>query len=129
VAGAGFGFLVVGEVGGRRPVAAGSGNDGWRVAGFRGYADHVRSAEFAAGLARLESPAAERLTTVMCAEAQWWRCHRRILADVLVLRGWEVRHLMPGGRLVEHEPPDFMVAGEDGLPRYPAAHQPSLWPG
>ena len=113
-------------LGGRRPVAPGSSNDGWRVAGFRGYADHLRSAEFAAGLARLEELATGRRVAVMCAEAQWWRCHRRLIADVLVLRGWEVRHLMPGGRLVEHEPPDFMVPGEDGLPRYPAGGGPGL---
>jgi uncharacterized protein (DUF488 family) len=117
----GIGYEHVAALGGRRPVSPGSCNDGWRVSGFRGYADHLRSAEFADGLARLETLAAERRPAVMCAEAQWWRCHRRILADVLVLRGVGVRHLMTGGRLVAHEPPDFMVAGEDGLPCYPAS--------
>jgi uncharacterized protein (DUF488 family) len=117
----GIGYEHLGALGGRRPVAPGSCNDGWRVAGFRGYADHLRTVEFAGGLARLEDLAARSRVAVMCAEAQWWRCHRRVLADVLVLRGWEVRHLMPGGRLVEHRPPDFMVTGEDGLPCYPAA--------
>ena len=57
----------------------------------------------------------------MCAEAAWWRCHRRVLADVLVTRGWEVRHLMTGGRLVDYRPPEFMIVADDGLPCYPAA--------
>jgi uncharacterized protein (DUF488 family) len=116
----------VGALGGRRPVQPGSRNDGWQVAGFRGYADHLRSAEFAEGMGRLEELAAQRRVAVMCAEAQWWRCHRRLLADVLVLRGWEVRHLMTGGRLIAHQAPGFMVAAEDGLPCYPAAGQDSL---
>jgi uncharacterized protein (DUF488 family) len=117
----GIGYEHLGGLGGRRPVLPGSCNDGWRVAGFRGYADHLRTAEFAEGLARLEELDTGRRVVVMCAEAQWWRCHRRILADVLVLRGREVRHLMSGGRLEEHHPPDFMVAGRDGLPCYPAS--------
>jgi uncharacterized protein (DUF488 family) len=107
----GIAYEHFGALGGRRPVTAGSCNDGWRVAGFRGYADHLRTAEFADGLARLEDLAARSRVAVMCAEAQWWRCHRRLLADVLGLRGWEVGHLMTGGRLVDHRPPDFMVAG------------------
>jgi uncharacterized protein (DUF488 family) len=121
-----IGYEHVGALGGRRPVAPGSPNDGWREAGFRGYADHLRSPEFADGLARLEELTLRRQVAVMCAEAQWWRCHRRLIADVLVLRGWDVRHLMTGGRLVEHQPPDFMVVADDGLPRYPAAAQEPL---
>jgi uncharacterized protein (DUF488 family) len=121
LAGRGLGYEHVEALGGRRQPRDGSCNGGWRVAGFRGYADHLRSPEFAAGLERLERLAAQRRVAVMCAEAQWWRCHRRVLADVLVLRGREVRHLMTGGRIVEHRPPDFMVAGADGLPCYPAA--------
>jgi uncharacterized protein (DUF488 family) len=122
----GIGYEHVAELGGRRSVLPGSCNDGWRVAAFRGYADHLRSEEFAEGLARLGELAAARRVVVMCAEAQWWRCHRRLIADVLVLRGRDVRHLMTGGRPVGHRPPDFMVAGEDGLPCYPAAGQANL---
>ena len=55
----------------------------------------------------------------MCAEAAWWRCHRRLIADVFSLDGWNVEHVMPDGRLVAHEPPDFLVPGPDGLPSYP----------
>jgi uncharacterized protein (DUF488 family) len=115
-----IGYEHVGELGGRRPILPGSCNGGWQTSGFRGYADHLRSPEFADGLARLEDMATRRRAVVMCAEAAWWRCHRRVLADVLVLRGWEVPHLMTGGRLVPHQPPEFMIAAEDGLPCYPA---------
>ncbi len=76
--------------------------------------------------ARLEAAARERRTAVMCAEAQWWRCHRRLVADDFAFAGWEVRHLMPGGRLVEHVPPPFAIRGADGLPLYPAAGQEPL---
>lgn len=120
LAGQAIGYEHVVELGGRRPVVPGSRNDGWRVAGFRGYADHLRTREFAEGLARLEELSARPPVAVMCSEAAWWRCHRRLLADVLLLRGFEVRHLMPGGRLVEHRVPGFMVVGDDGLPCYPA---------
>src|SRR3954470_7678818 len=68
---AGIGYEHLGALGGRRSVAEGSPNDGWQVAAFRGYADHVRSEEFALGRARLTELAASRRVAVMCAEAQW----------------------------------------------------------
>lgn len=114
------------ELGGRRAPAPDSGNDGWRVTGFRGYADHLRSEEFATGRAALEALAREHRTAVMCAEAQWWRCHRRLIADVFAFSGHDVRHLMPDGRLIDHEPPPFAVRADDGLPAYPAAGQETL---
>jgi hypothetical protein len=55
----------------------------------------------------------------MCAEAPWWRCHRRLVADALLVRGWEVLHVMPDGRLAAHELPPFAVV-EDGRLSYPA---------
>ena len=54
----------------------------------------------------------------MCAEGPWWRCHRRLVADALLVRGWTVVHLMPGGRLVEHELPRFGHV-RDGRLSYP----------
>ena len=115
------------ELGGRRSVAPDSVNDGWEVAAFRGYADHLQSAEFARGRARLEELARERRTAIMCAEAQPWRCHRRLVADVFVFAGWDVRDLMPDGRLVPHEPPPFAVKAPNGLPVYPAGGQERLF--
>ncbi|MBA2080066.1 MAG: hypothetical protein BGP10_06720 [Rhodanobacter sp. 68-29] len=82
------------ELGGRRRARPDSPNTAWRNAAFRGYADHLASAEFAAGLAALLAFAARQRTAVMCAEAVWWRCHRAIIADVLKQRGIEVVHIL-----------------------------------
>ena len=116
----GIAYAHLPELGGHREPQAGTANDGWDLPAFRGYADHVGSAEFGRGLARLEALARERTTAVMCAEAAWTRCHRRLLCDVLAVRGWTVEHLGPDGTLASHALPDFAVV-VDGLPRYPAA--------
>lgn len=77
----------------------------WRVKAFRAYAAWTRSAEFRAGLDQLATEVAERRTAVMCSEAVWWRCHRRIIADVVLLElEIPVHHLMHDGRLLTHEP-------------------------
>jgi uncharacterized protein (DUF488 family) len=96
----------------------GSPNGGWEVAAFQGYADHMASEEFARGIERLESWASERSVAVMCAEAPWWRCHRRLLADALLVRGHEVRHILGPERAPEHELTDFAQV-EDGRLTYP----------
>lgn len=105
-------------LGGRRRPLRGSPNDGWEQEAFRGYADHMASAEFAAGIDALEGLAARRPTAVMCAEAPWWRCHRRLVADALVVRGWSVVHVGPDGRATPHELPPFAVVA-DGRLTYP----------
>lgn len=67
----------------------------------------------------LEDLARERRTAVMCAEADWTRCHRRLIADVLTVRGWRVLHLGPDGSLTEHELDELAVV-EGGHVTYPA---------
>jgi len=94
---AGVSYVWLPALGGRRPVRPDSPHVGWRVAGFRGYADHMESAEFEADLARLLALARERPTAVLCAEAVPWRCHRQLIADALVARGVEVRHVRGSG--------------------------------
>jgi uncharacterized protein (DUF488 family) len=108
------------QLGGRRRPRRDSPNRGWDVGGFRGYADHMDSAEFADGLAQLEALAGRRRTALMCAEGLWWRCHRRLAADALTARSWRVRHIAPDGRLAEHRLPDFAVV-EGGRVSYPPA--------
>jgi uncharacterized protein (DUF488 family) len=98
----------------------GSPNGGWEVAAFQGYADHMASEEFARGIARLEGWARERSVAVMCAEAPWWRCHRRLLADALVVRGHEVRHIMDERAAKPHELTEFAHLA-DGRLTYPPA--------
>jgi uncharacterized protein (DUF488 family) len=115
---AGIDYLHFGELGGRRNPVAGSPNGGWRERGFRGYADHMASSEFEAALQRLGEVAAARRTAVMCAEALWWRCHRRLLADALTLRGWDVWHLGMGDP-IRHELTPFAEVEEGGALTYP----------
>jgi uncharacterized protein (DUF488 family) len=115
------------SLGGRRRACPNSPNGGWRVEAFRGYADHMASAEFEEGLAALEALAGGRPTAMMCAEALWWRCHRRLVSDVLTLRGWEVLHIGPGGEVTVHELTPFAVA-DAGCLTYPPA-QTSLGAG
>ena len=66
----------------------------WRNRSFHNYADYAMGEEFADALARLRAEGAETTTVVMCSEAVWWRCHRRIIADHLLAFGEDVRHIM-----------------------------------
>lgn len=108
------------DLGGRRSRVPGSVNGGWEVEAFQGYADWTASPAWQAALERLESRARERPTAYMCAEAPWWRCHRRLISDALFVRGWDVQHIGPDGRLTAHELPGFAVV-EDGRLTYPPA--------
>lgn len=71
-----------------------SANPYWENKSFRNYADHALGDNFRQGLAELEELAAHRRCAVMCAEAVWWRCHRRIIADYLLVRQYPVFHIM-----------------------------------
>jgi uncharacterized protein (DUF488 family) len=104
----------------RRPLPD-SVNTGWEHHAFRGYADYMASPEFAGALERLQELARVGATSVMCAEAQWWRCHRRLIADALVVRGWRVWHLGLGGSPVAHELTPFAVVGPGPTLTYPPA--------
>jgi len=90
---AGISYRHVPGLGGLRKPAADSANGGWRHAGFRGYADYMQTPAFADALAELQEWSNAAPTAVMCAEAVWWQCHRQLIADALVARGVEVRHI------------------------------------
>ena len=81
-------------LGGRRRPVPDSPNIAWRHVGFRGYADYMQTAEFAAGLDQLLDLARRLRTTLMCAESVWWRCHRSMIADALRARGIDVVHIL-----------------------------------
>jgi uncharacterized protein (DUF488 family) len=99
-------------------------NGFWENRSFHNYADYALSDDFAAGLEELIGIASQRRTAIMCAEAVWWRCHRRIIADYLLTRGLPVLHLMGGGRV---EPARVTPAAEerDGRLVYPAPEVPA----
>jgi len=109
------------DLGGFRRPRPDSPNTAWENDTFRGYADYMASQEFCDALARLEGMARERVTAIMCAEAQWWRCHRRLIADALLVRGWRVLHLGLRAEPVEHELTPFAVVAADGGLTYPPA--------
>ena len=76
--------------------------------------------DFDEGLSELRRLAAAERTAMMCAEALWWRCHRRLIADRLVLAGDTVCHIGSEGRVSKHRLTEFAVVSADGRLRYPA---------
>ena len=118
---AGIAYRHMPELGGRRVPVPGSPNGGWHDTAFQGYADHMRSPEFQRALAELEAAGRDAATAVMCAEAVWWRCHRRLIADALLVRGWRVEHLGVGDGPAVHQLTEFAVVDPDGLLTYPPA--------
>jgi uncharacterized protein (DUF488 family) len=89
----GIAYEWIPALGGRRRPDPQSVNVGWRHPAFRAYADHMSSEEFADGLNDLLAVACGLRTAIMCAEVLWWRCHRRLIADVLTFLGAEVIHI------------------------------------
>ena len=99
-------------------------NGFWENQSFHNYADYALSAEFETGLARLLEISAEGRCAIMCAEAVWWRCHRRIIADYLLLRGRRVLHLLASARA---EPAKMTAAARrtGSVLNYPSERQSS----
>lgn len=107
------------RLGGRRHLTkdedAASPDTWWKVAAFRAYAAWTRSPEFAEGIAALLGDVEAGRTAIMCSESVWWRCHRRIITDVMLLQHRvPVAHLMPDGRLREAEPSPGARLDADG---------------
>ncbi|HSH45980.1 MAG TPA: DUF488 domain-containing protein [Longimicrobiales bacterium] len=120
LADAGIGYTHMEALGGRRGrPAPDSPNTGWRVASFQAYADHMAEPEWLQALGALEERAGQRAVAIMCSEAVPWRCHRRLIADALVVRGWDVRHILGAGRSSPHELQDFARVLPDARIIYP----------
>jgi uncharacterized protein (DUF488 family) len=120
----GIGYWHVPALGGRRQHRKGappSLNTYWRVAAFRNYAYYAATDEFAVALSALRARADSIRCAIMCAEAVWWRCHRRIITDYLLAGGTRVEHILGPG----HVDPATLTPGAqilpDGTLRYPAA--------
>jgi uncharacterized protein (DUF488 family) len=116
------------QLGGFRKPLPRSPNMGWQHASFRGYADHMTSAGFQLALARLEMHAREQATCLMCAEAHWRNCHRRLISDALVVRGWRVLHLGVRGfhaKPAQHEVAPFAVIIGGSTLTYPPPREPA----
>jgi uncharacterized protein (DUF488 family) len=99
------------DLGGFRKPSADSPNTAWKVGAFRAYADFMLTPEFEKIMHEMEPLAASKRITIMCAEAVPWRCHRQLLADTFVVRGFSVRHIMDDGCHEHHLPPFAMRKG------------------
>ena len=124
LAGEDIGYRHLRSLGGRRhhpKSAPSSANTFWRVMAFRNFADYAQTEAFRAGLDELLDLAREHRCAIMCAEAVWWRCHRRIVADYLLAGGIPVEHILGPG----HVTPAILTPGvivlADGTLRYPPA--------
>lgn len=123
----GIRYAHMGDLGGRRSrLMETSPNKGWRVEGFNAYADHLMSPEGRRSLDELERLATQGRTAIMCAESVPWRCHRQLIADHFLARGWRVFHILGPGQLREHKLPPFAVITPDSLVIYPESDREQL---
>ena len=115
----GIAYVWMKDLGGRRRVHPESPNTGWRVEGFRAYADYMDTPEFAAALDELLHLSQQTPTAYMCAERLWWQCHRRLLSDALTVRGIPVIHILDAHKSEPHRPTELLRV-ENGRLLYPA---------
>ncbi len=111
------------ELGGRRPrqpEVASSVNSFWENQSFHNYADYATRDGFRSGLARLRELGKVRRCAVMCAEAVWWRCHRRIIADYLLAAGEDVFHILGPGKVVPASLTPAARQGPEATLTYPS---------
>src|SRR5262249_28740775 len=106
----------------RQPAVPPGRNAFWENRSFHNYADYAESHEFRAGLDHLIELGSRRPCAIMCAEAVWWRCHRRLIADYLLNLGAQVFHIMPDGRIERAKRTPGARRRRDGTLAYPAAH-------
>jgi uncharacterized protein (DUF488 family) len=115
-----IGYRHLAALGGLRKRHPGtSPNGAWRNESFRNYADYALTPEFRAGLDALRALARTDTVAIMCAEAVWWRCHRRIIADYLLAAGEAVTHIMGPGKTEPARPTRVSVATPEGSVLYP----------
>lgn len=127
LAAAGISYEQVADLGGRRGAARTVGRDVngfWTNESFHNYADYALSPPFRAGLEHLIELGRERRCAMMCSEAVWWRCHRRIVADHLLARGEAVFHIMGKDRLEPARLTAGAVVQSDGTVTYPGTRRP-----
>lgn len=109
---AGIEYLTFRNLGGRRKPWPDSPNNGWRNASFRGYADFMQTPQFTEAIDELKSAARIRTTAIMCSEAVPWRCHRSLIADALLVRGWTVMDIFDSHTAKPHALTPFAVVRE-----------------
>ena len=119
----GIAYEYMAALGGRRSKAKAEAPDTnayWTNQSFHNYADYALTPEFEEGLGQLLQAGRERRCAIMCAEAVWWRCHRRIVADHLIAAGETVFHIMGPGRIEPARLTPAAVVQPNGGVAYPA---------
>ncbi len=122
--GASIAYRRIPELGGLRSARkdrAPSPNGFWENENFRNYADYAATPPFKAGVLELQGLGETHVCAIMCAEALWWRCHRRIITDYLLAAGETVIHIMGEGKLEPARMTEAAVAGPGGVITYPPA--------
>lgn len=104
---AGIAYRHMAALGGLRKPQPNSVNTAWQHPGFRGYADYMQTNAFATAVDELLTFAQHGCTAVMCSESVWWRCHRRLLADALLVRGVPVLHILGAAEPKPHDLSEF----------------------
>lgn len=94
----------------RKPLKDATTNAAWRNDSFRGYADYMQTPEFEASLTELIRLFLEKTTLYACTEAVFWRCHRQLVSDALVVRGYRVGHIFSPSKIEEHKLTNFLKA-------------------
>jgi uncharacterized protein (DUF488 family) len=120
---AGIQYRHMPALGGRRKSRPDSVNLGWRNQGFRGYADYMQTQDFWNAVEDLVAIGQSLRVAIMCAEAVPWRCHRSLIADALVTRGWTVHHIISASSLKTHTLTPF-AKPDAGRLTYPAESPP-----
>jgi uncharacterized protein (DUF488 family) len=118
-------IAALGGLRGKSKTIARDVNAFWTNESFHNYADYALSDEFHTGLDRLIEDGRKRRCAMMCSEAVWWRCHRRIVSDHLIARGESVFHIMGKGRLEPARLTTGAVVQPDGGVVYPGVSAPA----
>jgi uncharacterized protein (DUF488 family) len=123
-------LAALGGLRGKQPGISPETNAFWDNASFHNYADYAMSEDFSAGLRALRGLGHGARLSVMCAEAVWWRCHRRIIADYLIAGGEEVFHILGPGHIDPARMTEAARRRPDGSLAYPKDSPPTLdlWP-
>jgi uncharacterized protein (DUF488 family) len=127
---AGIEYIWLEDLGGRRsgPDLADSKNQGLRHPAFRHYADYMQTDKFHTTVDKLLSIASEKTTAIMCAEKLFWKCHRRLLSDYLVVHDIFVEHIIETGRLQQHKlSPDAVITSDGHVIYPPPKEEPKLF--
>jgi uncharacterized protein (DUF488 family) len=121
---AGLSYQHAAKLGGLRKPKKDSVNQGWCNESFRGFADYMQTDEFWSALEEVMTYGKDEQTAIMCAEAVPWRCHRSLIADALVTRGCEVRHIRTAAQVELHQLTSFATLTK-GVLHYPVPNATS----